>query len=42
MTPMSQMVGTQAVMNCIAGRYKAVSKEVKAYFRGEYGNPPLP
>ena len=41
-TPMSQMVGTQAVMNCIAGRYKAVSKEVKAYFRGEYGNPPAP
>ena len=41
-TPMSQMVGTQAVMNCIAGPYKAVSKEVKAYFRGEYGNPPAP
>jgi oxaloacetate decarboxylase alpha subunit len=41
-TPMSQMVGTQAVMNCIVGPYKAVSKEVKAYFRGEYGNPPAP
>ena len=41
-TPMSQMVGTQAVMNCIAGPYKAVSKEVKAYFRGEYGTPPAP
>ncbi len=41
-TPMSQMVGTQAVMNCIVGPYKAVSKEVKAYFRGEYGIPPAP
>lgn len=40
-TPMSQMVGVQAVSNVIAGeRYKNVSKEVRAYVRGEYGTPP--
>lgn len=40
-TPMSQMVGVQAVLNVIAGeRYKNVSKEVKAYLRGEYGQAP--
>lgn len=40
-TPMSQMVGVQAVMNVLQGeRYKLISKEVKAYFRGEYGTPP--
>lgn len=40
-TPMSQMVGTQAVMNVLSGeRYKMVIKELKAYFRGEYGKPP--
>lgn len=40
-TPMSQMVGVQATANVLAGeRYKNISKEVKAYCRGEYGNPP--
>ena len=39
-TPMSQMVGVQATANVLAGRYKAVSKEVKAYLRGEYGRAP--
>ncbi len=40
-TPMSQMVGQQAVSNVLAGeRYKVVSKEVKAYLRGEYGRAP--
>jgi len=40
-TPMSQMVGVQAVSNVLAGeRYKNVSKEVKAYLRGEYGRAP--
>lgn len=40
-TPMSQMVGVQAVSNVLAGeRYKNVSKEVKAYLRGEYGKAP--
>jgi len=40
-TPMSQMVGVQAVANVLAGeRYKNISKEVKAYIRGEYGKAP--
>ena len=39
-TPMSQMVGTQAVFNVVLGeRYKMVPKEIKAYVRGEYGRP---
>lgn len=42
-TPTSQMVGTQAVQNVLAGRrYKNVGSEVKAYCRGEYGDPPAP
>jgi len=42
-TPMSQMVGVQATNNVLAGeRYKNISKEVKAYCRGEYGTPPAP
>ncbi len=42
-TPMSQMVGVQAVNNVLSGeRYKNVSKEVKAYMRGEYGQTPGP
>ena len=37
-TPTSQIVGTQAVMNVIAGeRYKMVPKETKALVKGEYG-----
>jgi len=40
-TPMSQMVGVQAVTNVLQGeRYKSVSKEVKSYIRGEYGKAP--
>jgi len=40
-TPMSQMVGVQAAMNVLLGeRYKNVSKEVKAYIKGEYGKAP--
>ena len=40
-TPMSQMVGTQAAANVLSGeRYKVILKEVKAYIRGEYGRPP--
>ncbi|MDR0532256.1 MAG: pyruvate carboxylase subunit B [Oscillospiraceae bacterium] len=40
-TPMSQMVGAQAASNVLAGeRYKNVSKEVRAYVRGEYGRAP--
>ena len=42
-TPMSQMVGVQATSNVLAGeRYKNISKEVKAYCRGEYGTAPAP
>ncbi len=40
-TPMSQMVGVQAATNVLLGeRYKAISKEVKSYVRGEYGKAP--
>ncbi len=40
-TPISQMVGVQAATNVLIGeRYKNVGKEVKAYFRGEYGKAP--
>ena len=42
-TPTSQMVGVQAVRNVLDGqRYKTVSKEIKAYCRGEYGQTPAP
>ncbi|MDD6308268.1 MAG: pyruvate carboxylase subunit B [Clostridia bacterium] len=42
-TPMSQMVGVQAATNVLIGeRYKNISKEVKAYLRGEYGQAPGP
>ncbi|MBQ8511564.1 MAG: oxaloacetate decarboxylase subunit alpha, partial [Clostridia bacterium] len=40
-TPTSQIVGTQAVLNVIAGeRYKLVSKEFKGMIRGDYGQCP--
>ncbi|MCR5067635.1 MAG: pyruvate carboxylase subunit B [Erysipelotrichaceae bacterium] len=40
-TPMSQMVGTQAVLNVLAGeRYKMCAKEVKDYLHGRYGKAP--
>lgn len=42
-TPTSQIVGIQAVMNVLGGeRYKSVSKEVKDYIKGFYGKPPAP
>ncbi len=42
-TPTSQIVGTQAVMNVLAGeRYKMVPKESKGLLRGEYGALPAP
>jgi pyruvate carboxylase subunit B len=40
-TPTSQIVGTQAVLNVLMGeRYKVIPKEVKEYVRGMYGRPP--
>ncbi len=42
-TPTSQIVGIQAVMNVLGGeRYKTVSNEVKEYMKGKYGKPPEP
>ncbi len=42
-TPTSQIVGTQAVLNVIMGeRYKMVSKETKGICKGEYGQTPVP
>jgi len=40
-TPLSQMVGTQAVLNVLNGeRYKMVAKEIKDYLHGKYGKAP--
>ena len=40
-TPLSQMVGTQAVMNVISGeRYKMCPAEIKDYLKGKYGAAP--
>lgn len=40
-TPTSQIVGTQAVMNVLSGqRYKAITNEVKLYLQGKYGKAP--
>ena len=42
-TPTSQIVGIQSVMNVLGGeRYKTVSNEVKEYMKGMYGKPPSP
>ena len=42
-TPTSQLIGTQAVQNVMAGeRYKNVGAEMRAYCRGEYGRTPAP
>jgi oxaloacetate decarboxylase alpha subunit len=42
-TPTSQIVGTQAVLNVVCGeRYKMVPKESKALVKGEYGKTPAP
>lgn len=42
-TPSSQIVGTQAVMNVISGeRYKMVTKEFRGIVHGDYGTTPVP
>ncbi|MGL4687355.1 MAG: oxaloacetate decarboxylase subunit alpha, partial [Fusobacteriaceae bacterium] len=42
-TPLSQMVGTQAVFNVLSGeRYKMVPKEIKDFVKGLYGKSPAP
>ena len=42
-TPTSQIVGVQAVMNVISGqRYSLMPQETKDYVRGLYGKPPVP
>lgn len=42
-TPTSQIVGIQAVLNVLSGeRYKQVTRETKAYVQGYYGAPPAP
>jgi len=42
-TPLSQMIGTQALFNVLSGvRYKMVPKEIKDYVRGLYGKSPAP
>jgi len=42
-TPTSQIVGSQAVFNVLAGeRYKIVTEETKHYLKGMYGKPPGP
>lgn len=42
-TPTSQIVGTQAVLNVMTGsRYKSITNEVKNYFLGQYGLAPAP
>lgn len=42
-TPTSQIVGTQAVINVLTGeRYKSISKETAGVLRGEYGATPAP
>ena len=42
-TPSSQIVGTQAVLNVLGGeRYKMATKEFRGIVKGEYGKTPLP
>ncbi|WP_417595300.1 sodium-extruding oxaloacetate decarboxylase subunit alpha [Oceanospirillum sp.] len=42
-TPTSQIVGTQAVLNVLTGeRYKSISKETQGILKGEYGSAPAP
>ena len=42
-TPLSQMVGTQAIFNILTGeRYKMIPKEIKDYVKGLYGKSPVP
>lgn len=39
-TPTSQIVGTQATLNVLLGRYQTITKESREYLRGAYGRPP--
>jgi pyruvate carboxylase subunit B len=39
-TPTSQIVGTQAVLNVLFGRYAKITKETRNYIKGLYGRPP--
>ena len=41
-TPSSQIVGSQALLNVLQGRYEMATKETQSYFKGEYGAPPAP
>jgi len=41
-TPSSQIVGSQAVLNVLLGRYREITREVREYVRGLYGRPPAP
>ncbi|EHJ2192023.1 biotin/lipoyl-binding protein, partial [Salmonella enterica] len=42
-TPTSQIVGTQAVLNVLTGeRYKTIAKETAGILKGEYGHTPVP
>lgn len=41
-TPTSQIVGVQAVLNVLFGRYKMIAKETRDYVYGLYGKPPAP
>jgi len=41
-TPASQIVGAQAVLNVLYGRYQVVAKETVNYVKGLYGRPPAP
>lgn len=42
-TPTSQIVGTQALLNVLQGeRYKVITKETRDYVKGLYGRPPAP
>jgi len=42
-TPTSQIIGTQAVLNVLTGkRYQTITNEVKLYLQGRYGRPPAP
>ncbi len=41
-TPTSQIVGTQATLNVLMGRYKMVTKETRGYVQGFYGRSPAP
>jgi pyruvate carboxylase subunit B len=42
-TPTSQIIGTQALLNVLTGkRYETITNEVKLYLQGRYGRPPAP